>query len=143
MEWLYTQQVRDLRCKDVSIEDGSKRQVKDTPTMDQLVSLWILADYLQCPNLQNQAIDLIILKDSRRMAFNSSCIMPVYENTLPGSPLRKVFVDICFWHGPEKSWFRSHSEDFPKELLVDLVVLNAGDRFGGLNPLLKKSNYHF
>jgi hypothetical protein len=87
-----------------------------------LIKLWILADKLLIPELQNLVIDRI--DDIREVteAIPTDCLHSVYSNTSAGSPLRRWFVHQCATQ-LEPDWFIEHPEDFPHEMLIDLAAV--------------------
>lgn len=94
-----------------------------------LVKLWILADTLLIPTLQNQIV-VAIEKLRKEENFTATYLLHyIFENTARDSPLRALFRDQCLWE-LRKSWIRDHPEEFPKDLLADMIeVLSecAGD----------------
>ena len=63
-----------------------------------LAKLWILADRVLVPRLQNEIIDMLLSSTSIEpgsfieLFDQSSSLSSFYENTLEGSPLRRVLV---------------------------------------------------
>lgn len=83
--WLYSQTIID--------EDG------EIPHCEAIVKLWIFADKILCPRLQNQALTTLeasrVSSLSHRPNFNLALLSLVYDGTAPGSPLRRYLVDYC------------------------------------------------
>ncbi|RDW73717.1 hypothetical protein BP5796_07159 [Coleophoma crateriformis] len=110
LHWSYTQEI--------GTDD-------DEPlSASEIVNLYIEADKLRAPKLQNQVIDLICKLDY----IPSYLFHKVYENTIDTSPLRKVFVDKC-----ATSLLKSINfiEEYPPQMLVDIINAmkeNAGSR---------------
>ncbi|THZ08703.1 hypothetical protein D6C91_10074 [Aureobasidium pullulans] len=59
-----------------------------------LAKLWIFGDKYQIPLLQNNVIDTMHEKVEKDKLAPSTCVALAYENTLPGSCLRRAVVDI-------------------------------------------------
>ena len=120
LDWLYTQKVPS------DLEKGEN----GPDVLRQLVDLWLLADRLLIPKLQNEA--LVALEQTRialhvrpKYSFNH-----VYENTVEGSPLRRYMVQLG------GSGFPSHKEiplfqkdRYSKDMLFDMVnFMRTGNR---------------
>jgi len=87
-----------------------------------LCKLWVLAEKLLIPRLQNQVIDRI---EATRDEFNviyPYSVKYVWENTASDSPLRRLFIRHCAWV-VDGSWFRSHPEELPHEALIEICSL--------------------
>lgn len=61
-----------------------------------LADLWMLADYLAIPDLQNKAIDMLAATYLRLRMVPSGTFRN-YTETMPGSMLRKLLVDRWCW----------------------------------------------
>ncbi|TVY73304.1 hypothetical protein LSUE1_G005518 [Lachnellula suecica] len=117
--WIYTQQL--------SIIGFEHWNSKNTDMA--LVQLWVLADKLLIPQLQNQAIRELhraqmgpLDVGDPRIPF--STINYLYENTPRGSPLRKYIINMCALYVDEQ-YYLTNSSEFPKEMLLELVVAFA------------------
>ena len=90
-----------------------------------LVKLWVLAEKLLMPGLQNCAIDLLHQRriDTGRIA--TKTIQWVYDNTMFGCPLRKMFLDQCA-NKLIDTYVLDYPEEFPKDMLIELVVVLRG-----------------
>ena len=84
--------------------------------------LWVLADKLLIPCLQNYAIDAI--EEYRKTTGNIAtyAIPYIYENTSKNSPLRRFFVETCTWY-LRGTCYKEWPNDFPKEMLLDLSAM--------------------
>jgi hypothetical protein len=65
VEWLYTGNITEELCQDRGLSNVQKL-AKDRPTFSQLLDVWILADYLLAPQLQNFLVDLMEAKHMKR-----------------------------------------------------------------------------
>lgn len=115
INWFYTQKF------DVDpLDDGASPAQYFIP----LIKLWVLADMLLIPMLQN-----MLIKEMHKTMLNCK-ELPIksfdllYTDTATGSPLRRFFVDMCARHLAPKN-FLNYPEDFPKEMLLDLVTVFA------------------
>ena len=106
VNWIYTQ--------DIFSEGG------EIPNVQGLVHLWLLADRLLVPSLQNKALDLI--ESTRQQKGNDrlpSEIFPViYENTNAESALRLYVVRVC--SAPYLAKIKN-TKNYPHEMLVDVI----------------------
>lgn len=114
--------------------------------MEQLCKLWVFADAHEVPLLQNTVIDAVRFRlnatSERRVA--AQCVNYVYKNTLTGSRLRKLLMDVfgkIFDPAQDldmKAW--------PKEALLDLLAMVSFRPIEGtLSDVLSPSNaciYH-
>jgi len=80
VNWLYTQTIEDEEAK--------------VPSAHHLIQLWVLADRLLVPTLQNQAL-LVLDKQRREGCRPSLSYNFVYENTKDNSPLRLYIIECC------------------------------------------------
>jgi hypothetical protein len=87
-----------------------------------LIQLWILADKLLIPELQNLVIGRIDSIRRITQAIPTGCLQSVYKDTSAASPLRRWFVHQCAAQA-EPDWFTEHPEDFPHEMLIDLAAV--------------------
>ncbi|CZR51148.1 uncharacterized protein PAC_01023 [Phialocephala subalpina] len=114
IHWMYHQEL------DVGKTTSQTKSLTDK----MLIELWVLADKLLIPPLQNSIVQELERQRKRFKATSTSCINYVYEKTAPGSPLRRLFVSWCAWN-VARSRFEDRPEHFPKEMLLDLVQLLA------------------
>jgi hypothetical protein len=80
-----------------------------------LINLWLLADLVLVPSLQNDAMAKLEEARLLRKKLPSSVLARVYEHTSKGSPLRRYIV---------RTWSKSRirtDEKYPLELLVDII----------------------
>lgn len=90
-----------------------------------LVEVWVLADRLLMPKLQNLAIREMGRMRQQSTFWSLSACTLAYAKTQDGSALRRYLVDS---HILEKNLNKSHEKKFPKEMLMDMVLrtLNSG-----------------
>ena len=120
MRWLYTQKLAAPPAAG-SDEDDELDKLEDL----DLIQLWVAADRLLIGPLQNCTIKTL----SQLWHFhNGRCPslewMPyAYKHTVPGSPLRKLAVDLCLWRYPQVGTMLDEEEfrqNLPQELLFDM-----------------------
>lgn len=89
VEWIYTQSL--------TITQFENKKSDRTETMT-LVQLWVLADKLLIPKLQNFVMrKLVQLRDE--VSFSAIFSVDyVWQNTLAGSPLHLLFLHQCVCH---------------------------------------------
>jgi hypothetical protein len=113
-EWVYTQNI---------YWDGES---KDEPSGYSLPQVWVLAEKLLVPKLQNRVMDLIeeVRKKRGTVALTISW---VYANTTCGSPLRRIYTHQWAWNVQSKNYRRADLSapiDFFIDLAVYLVDIN-------------------
>jgi hypothetical protein len=95
-----------------------------------LIHVLVLIDHLLIPSFQIAIVkELEDLWNSHKYPRRTKFIdhvSYVYENTMPGSPLRNLMIDQCAYElGHGKTFI--DREDLPQEMLLDLVrVLGNG-----------------
>jgi hypothetical protein len=116
VQWLYYQQLELLQLQDGNVDDNL---VIDED--ESLFGLWILADKLGAPHLQNLAIESMEKIYYKTEGLATSHLHYIYDNTSAGSLLRKYMVDQC----RESLWSESYMDcrhEFPHEFLIELVA---------------------
>jgi hypothetical protein len=110
VQWLYTQKL--------DYDNGS-----NGVTGPDLVRLWVLADRLLLPRLQNAAMNLVevILMTKNIIPIPLHMLSYIYKNTLDDIPLRRFFVDVCA-SNLRDSHFLEKSNEFPHRMLIDLAI---------------------
>lgn len=109
--WIYSDRLYSTLTKDDKIP----------VSMADLCALFVFGDARGIPELCNTVIDTMFQKFANEWTYPCSCLTKVYDNTLHGSKLRKIFVDL----GLETHDFTEmrKSEDlYPKEYLMDVVL---------------------
>jgi hypothetical protein len=128
VQWLYTQ---DLRSVD-----------KDYPMGDLLIKLWVLADRLIAPKCQNSTVCAIEARLRRDKFVRTDQVKYIYDNTIPGSPLRRLIVDQCSNLQHTSFVARRPVQDYPKEMLFDLVAVLLERRAGEVRPLVDMTRFY-
>ena len=86
---------------------------------NQLIYLWILADKLLIPRLQNMAIGKLYYILSEHSLISVQVTIHIWNSTRESSPLRCLCLDTWL-KGDCSSFLKDHSENLPKEFLVEL-----------------------
>ncbi len=109
VQWVYTSDIQ---------KQGGK-----LPRGDLLIKLWVLADRLIAPKLQNMAICAIEHKAMNEdQVVRTDQLQYIYENTVPGSQLRRLIVDQCSNLHHESFVIGCSVQDYPKDMLLDLIT---------------------
>ena len=101
--WIYNKQIED--------SEG------ETPCIKDLTNLWILADEFLIPVLQNMCVEALNEQCAKPEYLPTDLFGHLYENTKEGSPLRKLFVDMCIAHEKEIKV----EDNYPPRMLVDIA----------------------
>ncbi|PVH85663.1 hypothetical protein DL98DRAFT_605229 [Cadophora sp. DSE1049] len=125
VNWFYSQEL--------SVDSLEKNEIVDGDHW-KLIRLWVLADKLLIPRLQN--VTIIKLTEMEK-AFNKTpvgCLNYIYNNTAAGSPLRLLLLHQCACLMDPKSFLKAEAE-FPKSMLIELAIFACGDH----SALIKRS----
>lgn len=116
VRWLYSQDIQLIQLRDDEVKED------DTTNNENmcLVQLWIFAESLKLPKLQNLIIDTLECIGGKHAFVPDNVIPYVYKNTKPGSALREYFIDCCTFI-IDRSAFQKAPQNFPKEMLLELA----------------------
>jgi len=157
VHWLYTQKL-DLTLEELenptalddtltptnqpSPEDlpEEEDQIRESVSAHELhlVQLWVIADRLLIPALQNAVIEILV----RFWGVNDESIHGcgwidyAYEHTQPQSSLRRLAVDTFAYVADSHAWltFKDNAHLLPKEFLIDLAIaLSRNIQVGKMN----------
>jgi hypothetical protein len=120
VQWLYTQKLDTFVPKTGEGGQNNYGVLKSSQNL-ALVELWVLAEKLLIPALQNVVVREIEEHRSCSHKINTLCLHYVYEKTKRGSLLRRLMVDMCFSHLKVPSYMK-HPERYPQEMLIELVT---------------------
>ncbi|KAF4630059.1 hypothetical protein G7Y89_g8080 [Cudoniella acicularis] len=118
VQWLYSPKLEDISEEEL-----------DHKT---LIRLWLLADWVMCPSLQNETLtllDKVRVRTPSNRALPSSEYHKIYDNTNEDSPLRRYVVDTRPPRMPI-----SNPDNYPHEMLVDVI-----NRFALLHKLKNRN----
>jgi hypothetical protein len=129
-------------CSDESNTNQGKAGT-ELPLTRYLIELWLLAEYLQVPMLQNYVLGVIVERTPRRNLCHIDSLVAAYGRTTRGSILRRFFVDLVFWSTASGQWILRNRKWFASEMILDILVAERDRRFGGneRNSLQDMSNY--
>jgi hypothetical protein len=96
-----------------------------------ICALYVFADAPGIPELCNAAVDVFFRKFTIEWGFPGMCLTYIYDNTLEGSNLRNIIVELAVRYFSFHN-LASHQERFPKEFLVE-VILRLRQLESGLN----------
>ena len=91
------------------------------PSIFFLFQLWVLAAELRIQDLQDLTFSHCKQKVTPGAVFGNETVNYVYNNTLPGSPLRHLVVDIWAQNGTRER-FSCHREKLPRAFLEDFCA---------------------
>ncbi|KAE8446885.1 hypothetical protein EG329_011516 [Mollisiaceae sp. DMI_Dod_QoI] len=118
VRWIYTQDF-----KSVQITTGKFDQAEAMT----LVQLWVLADKLLMPKLQNMLIREIDKARKTTKIIPTCCFQYVWENTAEESPLRILFIHECAMH-IDSGWNKKLLSTFPHEMLQELIIAMSNSK---------------
>jgi hypothetical protein len=118
VQWLYTQKFI-IEFDPTAKGDGASVAVRTG--ILQAVRLWVLADKLILPSLQNQALDWIYHALGDSNIFPGAPFTYVYNHTTAGSPLRRFFLWKLTCHPHSAVAFTRFPNSYPKEMLLEFT----------------------
>ena len=124
-QWLYTQRL-DVHISEIGHFEKARI----------LCELWILADKLRIPRLQNTILHQLEAHCEFANVVPTSSIRYIWDNTSPGAGLRRwLLYQIA--HHLKTSAIINHPERFPPDILLELAVYtidqySEGSRLGGI-----------
>ncbi|ELR08515.1 hypothetical protein VC83_00423 [Pseudogymnoascus destructans] len=113
-EWMYTNKIREDPCQEQGLT-LSDLYIKDKPSHRQLLDGWLLGDYLPVTQLQNYIADKMKARYTNRPVLPFVDFVYLYEKTQPGSPMRKLMVDMSVWKHRG-----SNIKQTPRDMAADL-----------------------
>ncbi|TVY34189.1 hypothetical protein LSUB1_G007684 [Lachnellula subtilissima] len=128
VQWLYYQKLTLLPFDEnwfpVSRDVEYSKILQDM----NLVALYVLADRLAMPSLQDLILETIENLSDKTCAIPVGCLHYVYDNTPQGSQLRKFFVDMTGKQAEEEAFAPAKEHRLPRQFLLDLVIWHTGRR---------------
>ncbi|KAL2072737.1 hypothetical protein VTL71DRAFT_12080 [Oculimacula yallundae] len=123
MEWSHT---RALSLVQNQLDFNRFKNSEEATAADiSLAALWVLADKLKMPRLQNQVMTIFHRLCEDYAIVPLSTFHYIYENTSMDSSLRKFVVRLCVTELHE-SVYKMNSADFPQEMMFDIAQCMAG-----------------
>jgi hypothetical protein len=117
VQWLYFKKLEIVQLKN----DWVKNIATQTTENNSLAELWVLADKLGIPQLQNVAIETMHQIYTKVQLIPTNTAQYIYNNTNPTSALRRYIVELCAISLSPKS-FSNNPDRFPHEMLIDMVT---------------------
>jgi len=105
-----------------------------------LIGIWLFGDDYSIPEFQDAAMNAML--DKRDIFFRTDKLKYIYQNTEPGSLLRKFFCDkfaLTIDLG-DKVWFGKHRSEYPSDFLID-VIQQLHCQLSDFDPWLYDDNY--
>ncbi|KAF4627803.1 hypothetical protein G7Y89_g10347 [Cudoniella acicularis] len=104
--WIYGQKIRSSESEKLDI--------------NIILNLWLLADRLLVPKLQNEAMNYLFSQNCDPKTMGTNTINSAYALTLKGSPLRLYIAEFsCTALSPDRAII---SDELPRELLEDIIA---------------------
>ncbi|KAH4779353.1 hypothetical protein HBH63_128640 [Parastagonospora nodorum] len=116
-----------------------------------LCKIFVVGDCRGIPELCNAAINLLFQRFANEWAYACRCLNYIYTNTIAGSCLRSLFVDLAV-SSFSFDKLKENESSYPKEFLIDVVLRsrelktwpgNVGSKKGFLeNKAAEICKYH-
>jgi hypothetical protein len=119
--WFYTQKLDTFVPKETKEAVSDERKAESSQDA-ALVELWVLAEKLLIPTLQNMVAREILECSRHAHEIQAGILHYVYEKTGRGSLLRRLIVDMCF-RNLGTNIYQKYPERFPQEMLIELVTV--------------------
>jgi len=120
VQWLYFEKLR-LQQFDGDLDPCRVSGIAEDKA---LVEVWVLADKLCMPRLQNEALKAFDAIREKTCMASIQCLSYAYHSTPSGSLLRKYCVQDVYQRY-SSGLIKQASEDIPRDLLIDLATLHA------------------
>lgn len=127
VQWIYRQKLTlDTHKLDGVSTDGSDDDCDDEPVClaqeKALLELWVLAEKLLLPRLQNSVMD-ILCRMRWQCSFHPQLYRYTYEHTAPGNPLRRMITEYETWNIDKRNHNPHNDECYPREMAIDMFSL--------------------
>lgn len=119
---MYTGNLVIARLKDDWTNDGSKDYSISIQEDNDLFDLWVLADFLQMPELQNRVIEALYQASEKEHCMFNASYAEVYAQTATDSKLREFVCHHLIMVGRWAN-YREISEQLPHAMLIDIICL--------------------
>ncbi|KAL2072728.1 hypothetical protein VTL71DRAFT_12071 [Oculimacula yallundae] len=145
IQWMYSQKL-NLLHKDANHASDETTMLEDRKQISDLTELWVLADRIAMPNLQNAAIDALHSMCLAHKFLQSEDLLIdkyqyIYQNTSYGSQLRKYILAPFIYRVVEPGFIENHAEDCPKEMLVDISEMHLSGYFAMTRDIKARKFY--
>ncbi|TVY32908.1 hypothetical protein LOCC1_G007719 [Lachnellula occidentalis] len=95
-----------------------------------LVMLWVLADKLDIPSLQNLVLEKIEQISDESVSIPYESFDYIYRNTSKGSQLRRFLVEMVSMQCHENIFDDEDEHHIPRRMLLDLIICSTQRRGG-------------
>lgn len=143
VNWVYTQQL------DIPDPDDGVAYSRDLEKslFKRLCELWVLADKILIPQLQNAAMDALIELSQLQGTIPTHNVRYIWNNTQRGSPIRAWFLNkYAFSLRASSFTFEKLAANCPPEMIIELAVLlvdsNDAETTIKHRDAAKKRSYH-
>ncbi len=133
VHWIYTQDLdiaRQDNSRKSNLEDDKNLPKITTREEGQvMVELWILAEKLLVPSLQNAVVLGLEERRKNTHMIHSQCCTYVWEHTSKDSPLRQLFLHQLaggYTAAHFRRWINT-GKFVPQEMVLELLALFAGN----------------
>jgi hypothetical protein len=128
--WFYNGEVLEVvedATMNTEVEDSlPENDTTTAPAFETLVRLWLLADYLLLPKLQNEVITILCRRGLAGCKTEKELLPEICLKTQSWSPLRRYLVDMCVWGGFQHAEIMydvyGDSDDLPHEILGEIAI---------------------
>jgi len=135
VQWLYSQKLHVQQLQDDWVNDSDKSSNENIA----LSELWVLAEKMSMPQLQNAAIEIINEVHDKAKVVPTKSLHYVHSHTSEDSLLRKYRVSLLAEQLHYRN-FRKNPSSFPHGILIDLAILHAKRRTSC--PRITISEFH-
>lgn len=137
VQWIYMQKL-DLNHFPQETKLGQK--------VHCVAEVWVLADKLLIPRLQNAAALEIATQTFKSGKIPTWSLNYVYKNTGQGSPLRSLFIRLCapaLCDRQLPGFYTRNADKFPKEMLLELADFLTDSILHGTDFMMIKRGKYF
>jgi hypothetical protein len=94
-----------------------------------LIRAWIFGEKYLMPSLQNKAMTAVMKRHTESNVIPTFQMKLIYNNTLPGTPLRRFVTDLVAYRCDMGTWMTPEgSKQWPHEALADLLRIMGAKR---------------
>ncbi|KAI9684327.1 MAG: hypothetical protein M1820_010891 [Bogoriella megaspora] len=142
VRWLYTGKVWSAPDEDTA--ENLKHSSEDM----MLIKAFCLAGKFEDRAFQDTIIDVLFLKlkleeeTGSRQYHGAEYVNCIWRHTQPGSPLRKLWLDLIVSHGLEAWPWRDYTKDFYLDIIPILLKSRTQCEQSPLKGLLNSCAYH-
>lgn len=117
VQYLYTGKIQAAQLRTIYDDDMVNAVEEDA----DMVRLWVLADMLHIPKLQNLTLNIIHEIEHKTNQVALRALWEVYRLTETGSLLRRYYVESCTLY-MDSAKFTEQRDRLPYEMLLETTV---------------------